>query len=283
MSEEKELFYYAHTFPSEWNEIFIVPLSDAHYGNPLFSEKHFNRTLDYIKRTPQTFTFLNGDLCECVTKSSKGDVHEQTASPKNQRKWIIEHLDDIKDKILGMTQGNHEARITEIDICADIAEKLKIPYRPSGLMLKTSFGQPRQKDRSYVFWGYTSHGYGGARTKSAKAVKAERAGTWVHADWYAISHDHVVNAAPDVYLLPDNRTYPQIVDGKETGFITGKVIAHRKMLIKTNAYLKWGNYSEAGGFPPTDLCTPLIMLLSPKSKMWDIIPDSPQQAVKIII
>ena len=36
--------------------------------------------------------------------------------------------------------------------------------------------------------------------------------------------------------------------------------AHRKMLVKCNAFVKWGGYAEAGGFPPSDLAVPLIKL-----------------------
>ena len=99
-----------------------------------------------------------------------------------------------------------------------------------------------------------------------------------------MSHDHVVNAAPDVYLLPDARTYPEKdKKGNLTGFYYGRVQAHRKMLVKTNAYLKWGGYSEFGGFPPTDLTTPLISLLTPRSPDWIKYPDKPRKAVKITI
>ena len=129
-----------------------------------------------------------------------------------------------------------------------------------------------------MFWGYFTHGYGGARTKAAKAVKVERLSTWIHADWYAMSHDHVVNVAPDIYLMPDNRGTMS-----EDGFLSGKVSAHREMLIKTNAYLKWGGYAEFGGFPPSDLTTPLIKLLSPLSPAWDDYPEKPRHAVKVVV
>ena len=89
----------------------------------------------------------------------------------------------------------------------------------------------------------------------------ERLGTWIHADVYIMSHDHVVNVAPDVYLIPDPRTSAEKdKDGNETGFTVGKVTAHRKLLVKSNAFLKWGGYSEMGGFPPVDLETPIIKL-----------------------
>lgn len=71
-----------------------------------------------------------------------------------------------------------------------------------------------------------------------------------------MSHDHTVNVAPDVYLVPDNRNHQD----KDSGFITGSITAKRKMLIKSNAYMKWGGYGEIGGFSPVDLETPEIIL-----------------------
>ncbi len=63
----------------------------------------------------------------------------------------------------------------------------------------------------------------------------------------------------------------------------GRISAHRKMLVKTNAYLKWGGYSEFGGFPPTDMATPLVKLLTPKSGYWGELPDKPRQAIKVVV
>ena len=107
-----------------------------------------------------------------------------------------------------------------------------------------------------------THGYGGARTKPAKAIKAERVAAWLPTmDVIIMSHDHVVNVAPDVCLEPDPRTRPEKdSDGNETGFTIGRVMAHRKMLVKSNAFVKWGGYAEMGGFPPSDLATPEIFL-----------------------
>ncbi len=175
-----------------------------------------------------------------------------------QRDDMIKFLTPIKDKILGMTTGNHEARIKEVDISKDIAKALNVPYRPEGILLKISFGDfnNRTPGKPYTYWGYATHGYGGARTKSAKAVKVERLSTWIHADFYVMSHDHVANVAPDIYLIPDPRGTPDT----KTGFTMGKISAHRKMLVKSGAFLYWGGYSEAGGFPPVDLSQPVITL-----------------------
>lgn len=282
-----EFKYYAQTLSTKLKDVIIVPISDAHYGNPYFSKRHFLDTLNYVNSKRNIFAICNGDLCESSLRTSKGEIYRQVGSPQDQRDWIIGKLKPIKHKILGMTTGNHEMRIYNevgIDISQDIAKALDVPYRPEGILLKISFGQgnERHEDRPYVYWCYATHGHGGARTKSAKAVKVERTATWIHADFYIMSHDHVVNVAPDVYLFPDNRTNREVdEEGNETGFMTGRVQAHRKMLIKSNAYLKWGGYAEQGGFPPSDLATPLIKLLTPKSRLWDNLPEKPRQAIKV--
>lgn len=281
-----ELVYYAHNLDTRFDEIYVVPISDAHYGNPLFSKRHFTRTLEFLAK-PNAYGFLNGDLCESTLRTSRGEIYNQVGSPEKQRDNMIKFLEPYKEKLFGAVDGNHEDRIWReagIHIVRDMANKLGIPYRSEGLLHKISFGSGNEShnNRQYTFWFYQTHGYGGARTKSAKAVKVERTATWIHADFYAMSHDHVVNVAPDVYLLPDPRTrLERDGDGNETGFMIGRVKAHRKMLIKTNAYLKWGGYSEFGGFPPTDMATPLIKLLTPKSKHWEDLPDKPRIAVKV--
>lgn len=258
-----EEIYYAHVLDTEFKLLEVIPTSDSHYGNHLFSKHHFQRHVKYILDTPNAVTFLCGDLCESSIRSSKGDIFKQVGSPQDQRDWIIEQLRPLSDarKILGAVTGNHENRIWKeagFDPTKDIAKALNIPYRAEGMLVKTSFGSGNENhnDRPYTYYGYFTHGYGGARTSSAKAVKVERTSTFIHADFYVMSHDHVANAAPVIYLMPDNRTKTDEV----TGFTTGKITAHRKLLIKSNAYIKWGGYSELGGFSPTDLETPIITL-----------------------
>ena len=282
-----ELIYYAHTLDSEFTELYLPPISDVHDGNPLHSRKHLRRTIAYIAAEPNRKTVLNGDMIEAITRGSVGDIFKQVGTPQDQADSLVEEFYPIKDDILGVTSGNHEDRIyREVgwDVARYIAQCLGVPYRSEGMLLKISFGDGNNytKDKPYVFWLYMTHGYGGARTKPAKAVKVERTATWIDADCYIMSHDHVVNVAPDIYLKPDNRTRPEKDRrGNETGFTVGRVKASRKMLVKSNAYLKWGGYSEKGGFPPVDMTTPVIKFLTPKSPLWESLPDRPQQAVKV--
>ena len=62
--------------------------------------------------------------------------------------------------------------------------------------------------------------------------------------------------SPIVYLEPD----PRGTKDSKTGFTTGAAIAHRKQLVKTSAYLRWGGYARQKGHSPVDLITPTIWL-----------------------
>jgi predicted MPP superfamily phosphohydrolase len=122
-----ELVYCVHKLSSKFNEVIIIPLSDVHYGNPMFSAHHLQRAIDFILSKPNHYTLLNGDLCECVLKSSKGDVYSQEFNSQAQRDFIIDAFMPLAKagRILALCQGNHEERIYReagIDICSDMAK-----------------------------------------------------------------------------------------------------------------------------------------------------------------
>ncbi len=283
-----ELLYYAVTLSRKLKYLELYILSDLHYGNEFCDMQRWLEMLEYIGETPEAYVILNGDLSESSLRSTKGDIFRQVGTPQDQRDWNIKQLQPIKHKVLGMTTGNHEDRIYNecgVDLSKDIAANLGCPYDPDGVYLKISFGDNNNytEGKPFVYWIYSTHGYGGARTKAAKAVKVERLATWLHADVYGMSHDHVVNVAPDVYLMPDPRTYAEKdKDGELTGFMRGKVTAHRKELVKTNAYLKWGGYSRKLGFPPVDLITPTIWLAG-THKPWPHAEKNRRPEVRVIV
>ena len=286
MTVSHEIFYYQVPLSDEFTELLLIPVSDVHYGNALFSGAHLERTLQFLAETPNAYCILNGDLCESSLRTSRGEIYRQVGSPQDQRDWICERLSPVSHKILGMCTGNHEVRIYNevgIDISLDIARELGVPYRAEGIYLKVTFGHgyERHDDKPYVFWLYATHGYGGARTKAAKAIKVERLASWVKSDVFIMSHDHEVNASPNLQLFPDNRLCEQKdKDGNPTGFTIGRVQERRQVMVKSNAYVKWGGYAEMQGFAPVDLTTPVIKLLTPKSPLWEMLPDKPHQAVR---
>jgi len=261
---ESELKWYDASLSRKFKALYLVGLSDVHYGNPMFSERHFVNTLNVLKKVPNLYAVLNGDMIETVLKSSVGDIYKQRQSPQEQMDYIKEHLSPVRHKILGATDGNHERRIynsTGVDLLQQMCSEMGIPYRQNGIALRVSFGDGNKgvSGRPYVYFVYATHGYGTARTTGAKAMKAERVAGWLMVDVIFMSHDHQVNISPSVGLTPDYRAYPEkSSSGEPTGFLYGNFKAVRRMPVKTNAFIKWGGYAEAGGYPPVDLCAPLV-------------------------
>ncbi len=249
-----ELIYHCHELSKKFKEVIIAPVSDIHYGNPMFSKHHLQKTIDFILSAPNIYTILNGDLAECVIKTSKGDIASQKARVDEQYEFIRDAFMPCKERILGITQGNHEFRIDDavtMDLCKMWAKDWGCPYGRDELLVKVSFGggNARMEAAPYSYFIYATHGFGGARTKGAKNVKVERSSHQVHADVYIMSHDHDASIQAGAYLTPHPRTW---VD-KVTGFKCGSMHSTDKKLVKTGAYLKRGGYAARGGYDPVTL------------------------------
>lgn len=262
-----ELEWFGRTLSSRLRFLELFILADLHRGNPYSDRNLWLRSVDYIHQKREAYAILGGDLCESVVLGSKGDIFNQKLTPHGQMDSIIEELLPIKHKILGATGGNHEQRIYErvgFDITELIAKQLGCPYDPDGIFLKVMFGNncARVPGQRFSYWVYVSHGYGGARTRSAKAIKAERLASYIVADVVAMAHDHDANIAPYEVLEPDPRSH-----NGNGGFIKGKVRAHRTLLVKASAYLKWGGYSRSKGYAPSTLISPAV-LLGGETKPW---------------
>jgi hypothetical protein len=217
-----ELIFHCIELSPKFEKVIIIPLSDGHYGNPMFSKHHLNNAINLIASKPYYRTVINGDMAECVIKSSKGDISEQTHRVQEQFEYIRDAFMPIKDRILGVTQGNHEARIEEvaqIDLCDMWAKAWDCPYGREEIMIRVRFGggNGRHPENPYVFFLHATHGYGGARTKGAKNVKVERQSHQVHADVYLQSHDHDASVQAGVYLWPHARTYTDKTTGRMPG------------------------------------------------------------------
>ena len=189
------------------DKITIIPISDVHIGDKCANLKAFKEVLDRIKNEPNTFTILNGDLCNIALKNSKSDVYSDELTPMEQVLQIIKFLEPIKDKILVMSNGNHEDRITKdtsIDILYLVAKQLRIEqlYCPSWWYLYLTFGNSnKNRPMLYTISGY--HGFGGSTTSGAKINKVKKMSNVVLADCYIMSHVHEPINTKGIIFVPD--------------------------------------------------------------------------------
>lgn len=224
-------------------ELRIIPISDVHLGDKLTNLKLLRECLQRIKEEENTYTIINGDFCNTAIKNGKSDIYD-TKSPMQEINEMIELLEPIKEKILVLANGNHEARIlkeTSIDISRIVARQLGIEnrYAESWWYLFLRFGEKTQGRKipvSYQISGY--HGSGGGRKVGSKANRLEEMSQTVIADLYIMSHTHKPLSTKGAIYLPDY----------------GNNTLNKKQLyyLMTNSFLDYGGYGEVLGFTPTD-------------------------------
>lgn len=210
-------------FPKDMTlkRIKIVPLSDVHYGAHACSENRFKRYLDYIARTPDVYTFLNGDIMEnAIAAAIGGAVYESKLTPSEQvwgRKdgtapGLIELLQPIAHKILWALPGNHEWRTWKacnIDPLRIICSELGLPYYDEPIFI------------DLLAWGhrftiYSQHGSSGSGTKGGKLNAASKPGEFQEAtDFLVMGHVHDSMTNPEDRIV---RVREYDDDGNLTGF-----------------------------------------------------------------
>ena len=224
-------------------KITIIPISDVHIGDKAADIKAFKEVLERIKNEPNTYTILNGDLCNVALKNSKSDIYSEDLTPMEQVLQIINFLEPIKDKILVMSNGNHEERITKdtsIDVLYLVAKQLRIEqvYSPSWWYLYLSFGKSN-KGRPILYTISGFHGYGGGTTTGGKANKVKKMSQVVLADCYIMSHVHEPINTKGIMFIPDYQH---------------KSIVKKEMYYCiSNAFVEYqGSYAERMGLPPSN-------------------------------
>jgi len=238
---------------SQFSKLYLVPLSDLHEGSRDADHEVSNGYIQWIKEHDDAYTILNGDLMNCAWKESTPELFEDLITPDEAYNRLRARLMPIKDKIIAMTRGGHEESIFRkvgVDFMARLAYDLgNVPYNPDGVM----FGIRLSKNNhTRMFWGYATHGWGGARTIGAKVKKVEDLSNIANVDMVILSHDHTANIHR-LNVLDPPRSRIQFKRPMYWGI-------QRKILINTGGFVKYYGYIQRKGFTPQDLGTPRIRL-----------------------
>ena len=117
------------SLPRELNSIEIHTFSDWHIGDKHCDLDAIKQQIAYVKDNKNVYAICNGDLMNNATKTSVSDCYAESVPPMEQLQNLCDLLEPIKDKILILTQGNHEARTYRadgIDLTALLSRQLGI-------------------------------------------------------------------------------------------------------------------------------------------------------------
>lgn len=232
------------------DNIDILIFADEHIGDPHSDINYLNERINYIKNTPNAFAILNGDLMDNATKTSVSDTYSQVYNPQQQMDYLVELFKPIKNKILCITQGNHEARTYKkegIDIMKNVADRLGIAsrYSPESVLLFLRFGWNIKKRRQ-LYTIYTTHGSGGGRKEGAKAIRLADLASIVDADCYIHSHTHLPMIMKEDFVRISEPN--------------SSVNTVTKLFVNSSGNLRYGGYGEVLGCKPASIDKPVIHL-----------------------
>jgi len=223
----------------ELDEVKITILSDLHVGHPYCNEELITKTVEQVAKEDRHFLILNGDLIECVTRTSPGDIyHLKYPSPDEQVEVLVDTLNPVKDRILGIVSGNHELRGDGHDYGREIARILGIAHLHSrdAILHEVRVG----KRKNLKPWAYTifqTHGRGSAATPGGKTNTLHRYGAIVPADIVLVGHLHTAKVETDTTIEFDPRNLT--------------THERRRYLIMLSSALGYSEYALRMGMKPS--------------------------------
>ena len=192
-----------HQLP-ECNEAKLFFVGDLHVGAIECNIKAWEDFCRMVLAEEHAYLCILGDLANNATRSSVSNIFDDAMSqfprPREQKKYLVNSLKPLAERILCIVPGNHEARggkDADDDILADVACKLDLEdvFRPNIAFLKLCFGS-RNAGRGYekplqCYTVAVTHGAGGGIYTGATVNRNERFGMVLEGvDILAVGHTH---------------------------------------------------------------------------------------------
>lgn len=233
------------------SDIDIYIFSDEHIGDPHSNVEYLKQRIEYVKTHSNVYAILNGDLMDNATKTSVSDSYSQNYNPQEQMDMLVEMFKPIKNKILCITQGNHEARTYKkegIDIMKNVADRLGLEHRysPESVLLFLRFGNNIKRKRKQIYTFYVTHGSGGGRKEGAKAIRLADLACIVDADIYIHAHTHLPMIMKEDYVRVSE-------SNSSSSMVT-------KLFVNSSGNLSYGGYGEVMGCKPASVDKPVVHL-----------------------
>jgi len=173
-------------YQSRSDEFRLIPLGDVHMGNRLTEEKLLRRIVKEIEEDPLCYWLGLGDYCDYI------NMRDPRFDPDELPDWLfgraqlkdiartetarfLEIVKPIKDKCIGLIEGNHETSIlrhSETDVYSILIEGLASDHEHrldhSGFI---AWRFNRQGGSTWTLTIFATHGAGGGTSKGNSGNK----------------------------------------------------------------------------------------------------------------
>jgi hypothetical protein len=234
---------------SKVGEVFYLkPFFDIHWGSTACDEKKFKS--DLAATCDNTYYWFGGDVFDSIIV---GDHRYRKSGDKSAGDAIVdENLDEMsailepyKNRIVGISRGNHEDTITKrcgTDIIARLCRRLGVNDGGYSGLFRISFRTAQGRGRTVVVRYH--HGWGGgSRTAGADLTKYSKDVAYWDADVFLYGHVHrrQTDSVPRIGLCGDALVSKP------------KIMAICGTYLKTYTGSKQPTYSELKGYAPVEI------------------------------
>jgi predicted phosphodiesterase len=199
----------------------LYVIGDVHLGAFNCAETHLRQFVEYLKSKPNALWIGGGDYCNCITPSdvNRYDVRAManwifTGSAMNikealcdiskqERERFGEIVEPIKDKCIGLIEGNHEFQLMKhahnghhYVMCDELGVKNLTDCAFIRLVARNKI---KGNGSSIII--FLMHGRGGGRTPGAEPNHLARIGQFVDADIILRGDSHTFRIEPPVPRL----------------------------------------------------------------------------------
>ncbi len=244
----------------------LHPLGDIHLGTKHCAEDKIRARIQQIKSDPNALWIGMGDYCEFISSRDPrfdGKVISEWVNKcdieHSESKRLVELFTPIKDKCIGLLEGNHEdayRKHQDGDPQAHICEELGLPTLGYSAFVRLIF---RFHGHGVAFLGVVSHGAGGAITRGSKMTRLERFMDNFDARWYAHGHVHDILTSEKHYIGLTKES--QIESRDKVGAMTGCWFTQYTQGIAPS-------YGEIKNYPPTALGAPTFVIEPDANRIW---------------
>jgi hypothetical protein len=201
----------------------IVCIADVHLGHKNFNEKTLLRTIEYVKNN-NVLWFGGGDLIENSNKNSVGAGWvEQVLGPQQQINKIVDFLYPIKEKCLGILNGNHEDRCFRdagINPTEIIASMLGVPAAGDELFIIVSNNREKVgKGKAYTIYG--AHTKTTNKTAGLAFNGMQTNMGWLNVDVICKAHGHDQGLSPPSIRVEVDKYNMAIVEKEQYFWLVG--------------------------------------------------------------
>ena len=115
----------------QYSTLEIYPLADVHTGDPLQDKKRVRDFFDEVQAQENRYIIVNGDIINNAVRHGVSDIYTEELNPNQQIDATVALLEPVKDRVLVITEGNHENRTYKQDgllIMYQVAQRLGIAH-----------------------------------------------------------------------------------------------------------------------------------------------------------